>query len=272
MSEFDSSPSGRPRRGLPEVPEEDDSPTLVNMPVPRRSALTPSSPSSPLEPLPDPTPRRSALTPGSPVETDEVPPAPRRSAYTPPSPSESEPGQWRAVPRDEEGSPKPPLPVWVKSVAIGVVVLLVVTAAWLGWNLATPPGTTSTPSSSGAWELKLPVQVGDYVVGDPTDQGSSAPTSTDETLLSANYSDGSNKVVLQLYRPETDINAYLTSLGVTESVAVGSSMCGATKDTQLPMCVRVVDETAITVAGRSGQDHETLAALVDQFYAKLSGK
>ena len=269
MSQFESPGVGRPRRGLPEVPEEDDSPTLVNMPVPRRSALTPSSPGTPLSPLPDPVPRRSALTPGSPVT---APPVPRRSAYTPPSPTE--PGQWRAVDKEDDPAAKPPLPVWVKSTAIGVLVLFVVVAGWLVYNLASPPSpslpspSTST-TSSGPWELRVPKQVGDYIAGDPIDPGA---TADDEEVLSANYSDGTNKLLLQLYRPETDVNAYAKSAGMIDAVEVGNSTCGTLEGSSLPMCVRVVDDTAIAVGGHSGQTPETLSALVDEFYARLSGK
>ncbi|RRD04713.1 hypothetical protein EII34_09230 [Arachnia propionica] len=267
MAEFDSPGSGRPRRGLPEVAEEDDSPTLVNMPVPRRSALTPSSPGTPLSPFPDPVPRRSALTPASPTTAA---PVPRRSALTP-----SSPGRWHAVGRDDDDA-KPPLPVWVKSTAIGVLVVIVVVAGWLVFNLAspTPPSPSTSPSdsatSSGPWELRLVKQVGEYVAGDPI-VGDGSVTG-DAELLSADYSDGTSKFRLQLYRPETDMTAYLKTAGVVEPVEVGNAMCGTLEGNGLPMCVRVVDDTAIAVAGLSEQTPEALSALVDEFYARLSGK
>ncbi|MDO5067593.1 MAG: hypothetical protein Q4D96_09975 [Propionibacteriaceae bacterium] len=266
MTEFDSPGGGRPRRGMPEVPEEDDSPTMVNMPVPRRSALTPSSPGTPLSPFPNPVPRRSALTPTSPVTAS---PMPRRSALTPSS--AASPGHWRVVGRNDDGA-KPPLPVWVKSTAIGVLVLFVVVAGWLVFNLASPPSPvnspSSSPSSSAASEAALPKQMGDYVAGDIIEHETSSP---DETLVSANYSDGSNKLLVQLYRPETDINAYIEKVGILEPVEVGSAMCGTLEGRQIPMCAKVAGQTVIAVGGHSGQSPETLAALVDEFHSRLSG-
>lgn len=243
----------RPRRGIPTPPEEPSleeaaaETTNVNgfPPIPRRSALTPASPS-------------------------EAPAVPRRSALTPPSPVE--PGQWRAVPR-KDGSPAatPPMPVWLKAVGAGVVVALVAFAAWFGYSMAkVPPASDpSVTATAEAWELKLPVQVQDYVAGEPKDPGNASP---DMTVLSANYSDGTNQVLLQLYRPETSVEAYVSAAGIEDTVVVGESTCGTLKGPGIPMCVRVVDETAIAVGGLTSQSQETLATLVDEFYAKLSGK
>lgn len=253
MSDTQSLGPDRPRRGIPTPPEDpslDESAaetTNVNgfAPIPRRSALTPASPS-------------------------EAPAVPRRSALTPPSPVE--PGQWRAVPK-KDGSPaaKPPLPVWLKAVGAGVVVALVTFAAWFGYSMArvSPASDPSKTASQAAWELKLPVQVQDYVAGEPKDPGTPSP---DMTVLSANYSDGTNQVLLQLYRPETSVEAYVTAAGIENTVVVGESTCGTLKGPGIPMCVRVVDETAIAVGGLTSQSQETLAALVDEFYAKLSGR
>lgn len=255
MTDTQSFGPDRPRRGIP-TPAEEEAPSLdeaaaettnVNgfAPIPRRSALTPASPS-------------------------EAPAVPRRSALTPPSPVE--PGQWRAVPK-EDGTPgkKPPLPVWLKAVGAGVIVALVGFAAWFGYSMAkvSPASAPSAAASNGAWELKLPVQVQDYVAGEPKDPGNASP---DMTVLSANYSDGTNQVVLQLYRPETSVEAYVTAAGIENTAVVGESTCGTLKGPGIPMCVRVVDETAIAVGGLTSQSHEALAALLDEFYAKLSGR
>lgn len=232
---------------------------------------------------PHPVPRRSAESAPS-VPTAASAADPLEVSGTPvgsPEPS----GSWRKVtkapaavddtgPVADAGLPDapPPMPTWVKWTGIVAVAVLLLLALWLGLSLGgTTPAETESPSPSPtveAWPLEAPQVVGDLVRGD--DSESEDPAIPGRIIISADYSDGTNKIALSLSRPEDDLRNYLANAGITAVSEVGTSSCGTYTDIDATACVRIADETAITVVGLTEQNPQELAALVDEFYLTLS--
>lgn len=190
--------------------------------------------------------------------------APRRSADSP-----NEPG-WHNVPKkdtddDAEHNGKPPIPMVVKLIGLGLVVVVLVLAALLGlWFAGGKPST-----HAARWSTKPPVQIGNFVVGDVKDESS---PNRSQAVVTAQYSDGASKFVLVTSRSEISAPGFAESIGLTNPTKVGKSVCGTTADTNVPACLRIVDFTGILVAGLSGQDNETLAKTVDTVYEALASK
>ena len=197
-----------------------------------------------------------------------------------PEPEElGETGPWRNVPQpsmEELTTPSvevvdaPQMPLVVKVVGIALVVLLLVLAAWLGLSLggSGEPAASPTPSiDETLWVMESPTTLGNYVRGDVT--STPAGTQGDRDIVRANYADGTNSIVLLLSRPEDDLATYLENAGVDTTEPVGDATCGISVDNDVQVCARIVDDTAIAVAGLNDQDFEQLAELIDQFYAAL---
>lgn len=162
----------------------------------------------------------------------------------------------------------PPIPRWVKlSGAIGIVVLLAL-AGWFGLSLG---GGLPTPQPSASptatWALEPPQLVGNLVRGDVTP--TTNPAFPDQTVVRADYTDGSAKVVLILSRPQPDVDRFLGDAGVTDLATTGDIRCGTSGDTGGAVCARVVDETAIMLAGLTGQDRDSLSVLLLKFSEEL---
>lgn len=192
------------------------------------------------------------------------------------------PGPWRNVPQpttDELMSPgaqvadTPKIPMAVKVGGLALVAVLLLVAAWLGLALggAGGSGPQSDPKPSideTLWQLEPPKTLGGFVVGDVTSTPLS--TSSDRAIVTATYTDGSDKLVLLLSRPEDKVATYLDDVGVEDTESVDKASCGTSADNAVPLCARVVDDTAIAVAGLSEQEFPELASLVDAFYDELS--
>ena len=189
-------------------------------------------------------------------------------------------GPWRNVPKpsiEELITPSVPgttdaprMPVAVKVGGLVLVALLLLLAAWLGLTLggSAQPAPSPTPTIEvKPWELDPPVTMGKLVQGGRTD--TPAGTNGDRDIVRTDYSDGTDKVVLLLSRPETDLARYLGDAGVEKSKPVEGASCGVSVDNNVPVCARVVDDTAITVAGLTDQNFTELASLVDSFYAAM---
>ncbi|MDO5735055.1 MAG: hypothetical protein Q4P15_01120 [Propionibacteriaceae bacterium] len=190
-----------------------------------------------------------------------------------------DPAQWRNVPQPSteqllahstQAVDPPKMPLLVKVGGLTLVALLLLMALWLGLTLGEPGSTEAVPTPTveeePPWPLEPPVSVGNMVKGESASP-SSAPAGRE--IARANYSDGSVKVLLLLSRPEDDLEDYLANLRVEEVEAVGDAKCGMSADTQLPVCARIIDETAIAVAGLSEQEFQQLASLVESFYAAM---
>ena len=185
-------------------------------------------------------------------------------------------GPWHNVPRPStealltpsaQVADPPRMPAVVKFGGLALVALLLLMAGWLGLTLGGSGGggaVSPTPSiDESAWPLEPPVTLGNLV------QGATATETADRHIVSADYSDGSTKVVLQLSRPEDDLARYLQDAGVENTTATEDTTCGISVDNGVPVCARVVDGTAIAVAGLTEQSFTTLTSLVDSFYAAL---
>lgn len=168
----------------------------------------------------------------------------------------------------------PGIPKVVKIVGLLIVILLLLLSVWLGLSLgrsgAGGPATTPSPSVDDTlWALEPPITVGNFVSGDVT---ITPGTNGDRDIARANYTDGTDKLILLLSRPEDDLATYLENANVTDvqpgQISDGIS-CGISDDNKLPFCARVVDDTAIAVAGLSEQDFAELTDLVDSFYGEL---
>ncbi|TRY16952.1 hypothetical protein FOJ82_13895 [Tessaracoccus rhinocerotis] len=241
---------------------------------------------------PQPVPRRSAESAPSAASTSSAPTAtsaasavePIEVSGTPegtPEPS----GSWRKVtkapaavsdtaPVEDAGLPDapPPIPTWVKWTGLGAVAILLLLALWLGLSLGgTPPSVSESPSptvSEAGWPVEAPQVVGDLVRGE--DNRSEDPAIPERVIATADYSDGTNRVALVLSRPEDDLRTYLADAGISGVSEVGSSSCGTSSDTDSPVCVRIVDRTAIMVVGLTEQSIEQLAATVEEFREVLT--
>lgn len=190
-------------------------------------------------------------------------------------------GPWRNVPQpttEELVSPgaqvihAPQMPMAVKVGGLALVAVLLLLAAWLGLTLGgsggPQPASSPTPSiDESLWDLKAPPTLGGFVVGETT----STPlgTSSDRSIVTAKYADGSDTLLLILSRPEDDVSTYLENAGIEGTQPVEDATCGTSVDNAVPFCVRVVDDTAIAVAGLSGQEFTELAPLVDSFYSTM---
>ncbi len=200
-----------------------------------------------------------------------------------PEPAElGEAGPWRNVPQptiEELTTPSvevidaPRMPLVVKIIGIALVVALLGLSAWLGLALGSSGKATPSPTpsiDSSLWVMESPTTLGNYVRGDVT--STPAGPKADRDIVTAQYADGNDKIVLLLSRPEDDLATYLEELTVEPvetDESFGEASCGVSVVTELPFCVRVVDDTAIAVGGLNDQGFEQLAPLVDKFYAAL---
>lgn len=191
-------------------------------------------------------------------------------------------GPWRNVPQpstdelltpDAQVADPPQIPLAVKIGGLSLVGVLLLMSAWLGLSLGGSGGPQSTNSPTPTidetlWDLDPPTTLGGFVVGETT----STPfgTSSDRAIVRANYADGTAKIVLLLSRPEDDVSTYLEDTAIGDNESVDDATCGTSIDNDVPVCVRVVDDTAIAVAGLSDQEFSELASLVDAFYSAMT--
>lgn len=230
-------------------------------------------------------------------EYDEPAPIPRRSAdsapdfeaprevSTTPEGSREPSGTWRKVVRAPAAAtdtapiqdagipdPPPPIPRLVKIVGLAAVGVLMVLSAWLGLSLGsvgpTPSPTPETPAPE-LWPLDPPVVVGEMVRGDVV---TDVPVGTTRTVVRADYSDGTDRVVLVLTRPQSDVAAHLEDAGVTGAQPNGTSTCGRSVDSGDPVCAVVVDETAVMLLSFGGHSTGQLADLVEEYSTILRGQ
>ena len=190
-------------------------------------------------------------------------------------------GQWRNVPRpttEELLTPSaqvvdtPSIPRAVKIIGIIIILVLLLLSVWLGLSLGKSASNTPEPTPTveePLWELEPPIQVGQLVRGDV--KTTPKASEGDRDIVTTPYTDGVDKVILLLSRPEEDLGGYLEDAGVPISEPVEDSdgvKCGYSED-NIPVCARVVDDTAVGVAGLTEQDFDTLTSLVDSFYEEM---
>lgn len=187
-------------------------------------------------------------------------------------------GLWHNVPRptteellvpSSQIADPPRIPRAVKVVGLLIVALLLLLSVWLGFSLGSP--ATPAPAPSPTVEelpcvLEAPPTVGKFVRGEVKE--TPRETEEDRDLLSATYTDGTDKFVLLLSCPETDLSSYLENAGVEKAEAIEDSngiSCGTSMDVAAPVrvCARIDDEKATAVAGLSEQSTRSLIALLD---------
>lgn len=229
-----------------------------------------SEPHHPFAPGPagDAVPEISSLPEG--VRPDLVSPADdeaiwRKVPKAPPSVIDTEP-----VEHAGEAASPPPIPQAVKVGGAVATVVLLLLGALLGMTLgAPPPAAPASPTPTVKdWALEAPATVGTWVRGD---QQSLPPVKEGgPTVVRADYANGTDKLSLLMSRPETDIAAYLGDAGVDSTHTIGSSTCGVSVDTNKPVCVRIVNSTAVMLVGLTEQSQSTLASLVGDFTDALT--
>lgn len=193
-------------------------------------------------------------------------------------------GVWRKVPKapaavidthpiEDAGDAvaPPPIPRAVKVGGIVAIAALLMVSGWIGLALGTPPTPSPSPTPTvKEWALQPPETVGKYVRGAVT---TTEPVAAGgPTVTRADYADGTNSLYLILSRPETDIATYLADAGVESTHEIASTSCGVSVDTNLPVCARIADKTAIMLVGVSNQTQATLASQVGDFYDALRGE
>ena len=259
-------------------------------PVPRRSVESAPTAATAVSP-PSGTSATSATSVGTPysswssssARSSASAPEPREVSGTPegtPDPS----GSWRKVTKAPPAvtdptplmdaaipDPPPPIPLWVKIAGLGGVAVLLVLSLWLGLTLGAPGPTASPstkPSPSATWELAAPQQVGDFVQGEVSE--SMDPAIEERRIITSGYSDGTDRIVVVLSRPEPDIRTYLANAAISDVTEVGEASCGTSSDTGAPVCVRIVDDSAVMVLGLTEQSHTVLAGNVEAFIQALT--
>jgi hypothetical protein len=161
---------------------------------------------------------------------------------------------------------KPPVPTTVTILAVLVAVALIAGAFLLGRQLGTPP--PPAPSES-ATALDLPGQLGGFQLA--ATEAPTLPPVVGKELVRANYTDGTDRVLLAFSRPETDVEEFLGNAGITNltqqaegSGDVSATMCGTSSDTGFPACGRIVDGTGRLLVGVTEVAAQELAGLLDQ--------
>ncbi|WP_296137393.1 hypothetical protein [uncultured Tessaracoccus sp.] len=154
--------------------------------------------------------------------------------------------------------PKPPVPTLFTVVAVLLAVAVIAGAYVLGRQLGAPatpePSPTPTPAPT------LPEQLGQFALS-ASEPPSTAPGS-EKHVVQGNFTDGTDKIVVLLTRPEPSLEPFLTDAGVTDLQTVGAStspspssdggdvMCGKSVDTGHAACGRLVVDEA---TGNTGQ-------------------
>lgn len=180
---------------------------------------------------------------------------------------------WAPVSKSEASSGPPPMPLGVK-IGGGILILLLLGgASWLGLNLGGSPEPTPTPTPTETirdWPLDPPLVHEDWVRGETA---TTEPVDgMERTVVASTYSTGSERFALVLSRPELDMPEYLEDAAIGSIEEVGESTCGLSQDTDVPVCIQIVDQTGILLAGTDGQSFGELDELLEEFYVLLAGE
>ena len=211
-----------------------------------------------------------------PVESDSPSvPDDQPTAESASSPAAAESREWRPV-APSGSPPRRPLPPAVKYGGLALLALLLVAAVLIGIALGggfTSPEPEPTKPPTPALSMEPPVQVGDFVRGSLTN--SEGPAPDHQRIVRADYSDGSNKLVLLLTFPETDVADFLTAAGIEHPEGgvvdlIEGVSCGVSADTTRPACGKVVENTGILVVSLTEADEQDVRTHLTDFTTALT--
>lgn len=139
---------------------------------------------------------------------------------------------------------KPPIPRWFTIVAVLLSVALIGGAFFLGYRQGLPePEPTPTPTSP----LTVPEMLGDYPMSESV-LPSESPQPDLREVAHATYTDGVDKLVLILARPETKLEQFMADAGVSDLQIIsepsteptdGTVLCGKSVDSGFAACGRL---------------------------------
>lgn len=175
---------------------------------------------------------------------------------------------------------KPPVPTLFTIVAVLLAVALVGGSYLLGRELGTP--ASPSPSAPAPAALEVPKQLGGYTLAESQDTD---PTpKAGQEVARGNYTDGKNKLVLLMVRPQQELEKFLTDGGVSDlqempsegdetsasASASGSPsqapvpelMCGKSSDTGFAACGKLVDGVGQLLYAATDVPQDQLAKLL----------
>ncbi|NLE96938.1 MAG: hypothetical protein GX596_02975 [Propionibacterium sp.] len=171
----------------------------------------------------------------------------------------------------DQPAAKPPVPTPVTIIVVLVAVLLVAGAFLLGRWLA--DDGPSAPPEEPAAPLVAPESIGEFQVSETSAPSTAADVGKD--VVRATYTDGTNRVLLVLSRPEADLEEFLTNAGIQELQAApeaddaspepsAATVCGRSADTEYAACGRQIEETGQLLVALTDVDPNTLTTLLQQ--------
>lgn len=174
---------------------------------------------------------------------------------------------------------KPPIPTWFTIVAVLVSVALIGGAFFLGYRQHLPePEPTPTPTPP----LTVPEMLGDYPMSESV-LPSESPQPEQREVARATYTDGVDKLVLILARPETKLEQFMADAGVTDLQIVsepqpsespspaegesplpadGTVLCGNSVDSGFSACGRLKGNVGQIVFAGTDIDAATVEELL----------
>lgn len=181
-------------------------------------------------------------------------------------------------------SDRAPIPPWFTVVAVLVAVVLIGGAFVVGYQSALPPTVIEEESDDPVLPLAVPEMLGGYALAESELPPSPSPSPAEQPEVArATYTDGIDRLVLVLVRPEFDLPQLLTDAGVTDlhtatpeaeaSVSPSPSpdakpsdasdiLCGRSADSGFAACARIVGETGQVLYAATDVDQATVEELL----------
>lgn len=164
-----------------------------------------------------------------------------------------------------DAKPAVPTPVTIALVLVGVA--LVIGAFLLGRSLGTAEEPTTTTSEIAP--LAAPESLKAFQKGEESDPS----TGPDKEIVRANYTDGTDKILLVLSRPEADLEKFLADAGINDlqqqadkpgGDEVSPTLCGKSADTGFAACGRINGGVGELIVGATEMQAATLVELLEE--------